>query len=752
MWSSSLSFASPRSQCGRCDHPRPKYNGGYASVRTNLSAMLSNAKYAGCDVCWILSEGIVKFLSDESCGITRDDVDELRIDFNLTATKRSLEVALLGTPVKMFFYASEPTPWLTEHLPDLPVGAAVPSSTSSEESLGWAIQQLEICKRSHRACNSFSPAPLPSRVLDVFAKGECGVRLHVSQGETAPYTALSHCWGRKPFLRTLSGSLDAHRSGIPWARLPTTFQGAVEFTRKLGIRYLWIDSLCIIQDDQHDWCREATKMVSVYQNATLAISAAKSEGAYGGLYAEFPPKNRTHTVEFCPEQHDDHCSSSFSPSSQPEYAEREELAHKRKTEQIHLRLALSHPHRLLSPYHAPTISLPIFSRGWILQERFLSPRILHFGPEELTFECLETSTCQCTPSFPSPRATASAATLTPPTWYDHMLDRTARPKHYYSLTTWLEEEEEEPGKRRMSDSDLQTVWRRLVEDYTHLCLTYDKDIFPAILGMARLMQRARGQHEGSSNRYVAGLWEDALLRGDLLWHVELPLQSHVRLGNGSNGGGDSGGAGGTNTSGAWAGGWACRPARWRAPSWSWASVRAPVRFVGGEEGVEAECELVEVVCEPEGEDNMGELREGGSWLVLKGRLVPAVLRLRDGTGDKENLQPWNMVDLDVLNGGHLKNLWVDDDCKWLVGDVGRATVYCLVVGRKLPRKELLCLLLAPVPAEENSMARDQALHEDGHLYRRIGMVEVFGWPPHPVPWGWLHSFLGKGEDAVVRIV
>jgi hypothetical protein len=71
--------------------------------------MLSNAKYIGCDVCRILSEGILKFLEDGSCGVKREDVDELRVDFNLAASRRSLEVVLLGlaSPVKLSFFASE---------------------------------------------------------------------------------------------------------------------------------------------------------------------------------------------------------------------------------------------------------------------------------------------------------------------------------------------------------------------------------------------------------------------------------------------------------------------------------------------------------------------------------------------------------------------------------------------------------------------------------------------------------------------
>ena len=107
MWPSAFSFGGFGRQCRGCDHPRPKYNGGYASARTRLDTMLSMAKNAGCDVCSILSEGILKFVEDGSCGVSREDVDELRIDFNLTATRRSLEVLLLGTPIKLCFYASK---------------------------------------------------------------------------------------------------------------------------------------------------------------------------------------------------------------------------------------------------------------------------------------------------------------------------------------------------------------------------------------------------------------------------------------------------------------------------------------------------------------------------------------------------------------------------------------------------------------------------------------------------------------------
>ena len=139
-------------------------------------------------------------------------------------------------------------------------------------------------------------------------------------------------------------------------------------------------------------------------------------------------------------------------------------------------------------------------------------------------------------------------------------------------------------------------------------------------------------------------------------------------------------------------------------------------------------------------------------MVVKGRLIPAKLRFQElKEGDEP--QPWNVIDLDVLDGGYLKNLWADDDCTGLVrADGEQPTVYVLLVARKLPRKELLCLVLTRVPAEDSPATQNRGTGEDGFLYKRIAMLEIFGGPPSPVLWGWMHNLLDKGEDTVVRIV
>ncbi|KAH7009567.1 heterokaryon incompatibility, partial [Ilyonectria destructans] len=85
---------------------------------------------------------------------------------------------------------------------------------------------------------------------------------------------LSHCWGGFQPLRTLKKHIADMKNCISWNDLPKTFQEAVTMTRRLGIRYLGIDSICIIQDDNGDWRRESSKMHTSYRNGYLTLSAA----------------------------------------------------------------------------------------------------------------------------------------------------------------------------------------------------------------------------------------------------------------------------------------------------------------------------------------------------------------------------------------------------------------------------------------------------------------------------------------------
>ncbi|KFA76717.1 hypothetical protein S40288_09390 [Stachybotrys chartarum IBT 40288] len=130
---------------------------------------------------------------------------------------------------------------------------------------------------------------MPIRVLDV---GERKIfRVHIKpclqEGRDLPlgtkYVTLSHCWGGVVPTKLLKTNLSDFKDHIQFDQLPKTFQDAIVVTQNLGARYLWIDSLCIIQDDEQDWQHEAAMMVDVYRNAICNLTAASSRDSSGGL-------------------------------------------------------------------------------------------------------------------------------------------------------------------------------------------------------------------------------------------------------------------------------------------------------------------------------------------------------------------------------------------------------------------------------------------------------------------------------------
>ena len=100
------------------------------------------------------------------------------------------------------------------------------------------------------------------------------------------YVALSHCWGKIPILTTTSNNLSVHLDGVPFEALPRNFQDAAVITCTMGMEYLWIDSLCILQDSKEDWERESAMMGQVYQNASFTIEADSSTNAHEGILHE----------------------------------------------------------------------------------------------------------------------------------------------------------------------------------------------------------------------------------------------------------------------------------------------------------------------------------------------------------------------------------------------------------------------------------------------------------------------------------
>ncbi|KAH6648112.1 heterokaryon incompatibility protein-domain-containing protein, partial [Truncatella angustata] len=155
-----------------------------------------------------------------------------------------------------------------------------PVVTDLASPLGSSIAQnwIDVCASSHAECPSPVPLPLPTRVIEIV--DEHNLRLSSSGGggggfnsAVGRYVALSYCWGGPQEFATTKERLQTLEDGFKASQLPQTLQDAVTVTRSLGVRYLWVDSLCIIQDSEEDKSSELPMMASYYKNAYVTVCA-----------------------------------------------------------------------------------------------------------------------------------------------------------------------------------------------------------------------------------------------------------------------------------------------------------------------------------------------------------------------------------------------------------------------------------------------------------------------------------------------
>ncbi|KAH8897353.1 HET-domain-containing protein, partial [Thozetella sp. PMI_491] len=156
-------------------------------------------------------------------------------------------------------------------------------------------QWLHACddKNGHPRCHtSGSMRDLPTRLLDVGHDGDDFVRLwETGLHDVGEYIALSHPWGRAPHFVTDPDNLEQHKKGIPFRDLPATFRDAITVTRSLGKRYLWIDSICIMQGPRGDFAAQAKKMETVFSSAYCVLAASRSHSHFEGFLQDRRPRD-----------------------------------------------------------------------------------------------------------------------------------------------------------------------------------------------------------------------------------------------------------------------------------------------------------------------------------------------------------------------------------------------------------------------------------------------------------------------------
>ena len=197
--------------------------------------------------------------------------------------------------------------------------------------------------------------PLPTRVVDVSGDPR-SPRLLVTHGLIGEWVTLSHCWGQETTFRMTSRNVEQLQQGVPFQSLPATMQDAITVVRHLGYRYLWIDSLCIIQDSEDDWASESLRMQHYFENSILTVAADDATGDHEGfLVCPRIPDRVIATIPFHTKRTKDTCNVSI--RGNVEYIGQETRVTK------------------------------LSQRAWVLQEDLLSPRTLHFQTEYLCWEC-----------------------------------------------------------------------------------------------------------------------------------------------------------------------------------------------------------------------------------------------------------------------------------------------------------------------------------------------------------------------------
>ncbi|KAG6361791.1 hypothetical protein INS49_010020 [Diaporthe citri] len=267
-------------------------------------------------------------------------------------------------------------------------------------------------------------------------------------------------WAKNPatpkYLYLLAAVRFYAEASIDIRETPQTFIDAVTIARRLGLRYLWIDSLCICQDDASDWARESSRMVDVYSNAHIVIAANRSDDCNGGIFHSRTARPKT----------------VFKLPGGADY--------------VHAMLLFQSDQRVaFTATEFP--GEPLTRRGWALQERVLAKRIIHYNARQIYFECDQGIFAE---------------------------DGSHKKERHCRLNDRLAPSLEiSTGNSSDSLPDYEAdlrLWDALVWGYGRRKLSKPTDRLPAISGLARLF------HKRFGGQYVAGIWSKAMMEG-LAW-------------------------------------------------------------------------------------------------------------------------------------------------------------------------------------------------------------------------------------------
>ena len=390
---------------------------------------------------------------------------------------------------------------------------------------------MHECRTSkyHDTCKSNVDQETPLRLIDVGKEGDRHVTLSQDHG-VVDYVALSYCWGGPQDVVLTAEDVEQAVFAFEYWTLPATIQDAITITRKLGISYLWIDALCIIQrgDDGKDFAFQGPKMDSIYGSAYITIAAAGTSSVNDGFL-------NSHKIQ----------GSKYYVATVPY----ELVSKERGTIMFSTR-------NRKREYEAE----PLLSRCWTLQERILSPRVLSFHSDHLTWNCRNSHH-------------SSDGLFWPVTDLDYLLPSIIPFEFFMHV--------DKPTTK------IPEFWRLCVEDYSNRFRSVETDKLVALAGVARRI------HKQTGDVYLAGLWKSDIMK-QLCWSTDNECnQSFVR------------------------------PSRYLAPSWSWVSLDSKInvaKFIDNDFYWRAHLVDVKTILFDESSP-FAEVTDG--WLVLRGQVKQA---------------------------------------------------------------------------------------------------------------------------------
>ncbi|KAI2468216.1 heterokaryon incompatibility protein-domain-containing protein [Annulohypoxylon bovei var. microspora] len=309
---------------------------------------------------------------------------------------------------------------------------AAADNTNSQQTWEYVTDRLENCKNNHKLCHQ-TPGALPSRLIEIREEdGKLHFRLVLTSnsGVRGRYITLSHRWGTDATIKLTLQELNEFMDEIPSQKMPQKYIDAAVIALRLKIRYLWIDSLCIIQDSD-DWDQESGKMDLVYRHGYCNLAATSAMNSSEGFFYKRSPS------QICP--HIIHL---------PKMGKA--LVYDTNDQTVLVKLDTE----------------PLNLRGWVCQERLLSTRNVSFSRRLVYFECAEEISCELVDGAVAPCGLR----------YDPAC------RNLWSLTSL----------QNMSFDDIQTFWHKIIGFYSNSNITKPGDKLVAVSGIAKFCQQAFG--------------------------------------------------------------------------------------------------------------------------------------------------------------------------------------------------------------------------------------------------------------------